>query len=86
MNFNSTQAVFPDYENEVTVVKVSDISGNEISDITSCFDRIEDRTARALPALCDLALKHVPVKSLIYYPDNKASFKTIIVHNIFIFC
>lgn len=78
LNFNSTQAVFPDYENEVTVVKVSDVSGNDISDITSCFDRIEDRTARALPALCDLALKHVPVKSLLYYPDNKASFKTTI--------
>lgn len=78
LNFKGSSAVFPNYENEVSVIGLKDILGNEVEDIAYCFEQPEERISRSTPDICDLALKHAPVKGLVYYPDNKVSFKTTI--------
>ncbi len=78
VRFNGTQAVFPTYQNEVSIIGVYDQFGNSIEDLTSCFERIEDATAYATPAICDLAISHEPQREVVHYPDDKVSFKTTV--------
>lgn len=78
LKFNGSQAIFPNYENEVTVTKVHDLLGNEIEDMISCFESIDDTKSFATPGICDLALSHEPVKEVVHFPNNQVAFKTTI--------
>ncbi|HRO08393.1 MAG TPA: SdrD B-like domain-containing protein [Saprospiraceae bacterium] len=78
LKFNGTQSVFPNYQNEVKVVSINDVSGKAIDNIIICFDRAEDSYAFATPGICDLALTNKSVQGIIYAPDNKAVIKATV--------
>ena len=66
-----------DYLTETSIVSARDFFGNELN-ISSCFDPSENQTAQVIPEVCDLALMHRAVTSLITFPNRNIEFRTTI--------
>lgn len=78
LSFNSVLNKFPVFTNEVELTKVSDIFGNEIDDISACFEFDSERRSEDTPVICDLALIHKPGKKVINYTDDIVDFTTTV--------
>lgn len=78
LNFSQNQLAQPNYTNEVKVISAQDGFGQNLTNLSSCFDTEEDRFSVATPEICDLALIHKVDKEILIAPQNKVVFTTTV--------
>ncbi len=66
------------YTNTASVTAASDAVGNVITNLSSCFDTVEDNIGIDFPPVCDLALIHKVNADIIYTPNSKITLVTTV--------
>ena len=64
--------------NTARITSAKDGFGNNIADLNTCFDLVEDGFASDLPQVCDLALVHKVDVERVYTPDSEVILTTTV--------